>query len=212
MSCRYDSAPVKGTVKASVIHYKVNYLDDKAGSIPTAVLPGRMTVVFADHYALTRIDGFLGQFSLNYIGNLRNRSVITMVKIFDKKFVHYGKYGELPVCLEPIESIKIKEKERGISFAGFLCKKLLITSDNQNDFYVLSTDQIKVKNPNATTPYKDINDVLLMFNTSLSLLNMQLVAEKYEEKEVPWEMFHVPVDYSKLSRKEIELVIEKLFK
>ena len=135
-----------------------------------------------------------------------------MVKIFDNKFVHFGRSGELPVCLKPLEYPEIKEKERNISFAGFICRKLLITSANQNDFYVLCTDQIDVKHPNATTPYKDIDEVLIMFNTRLSLLNMQLIAEKYEERDVAWEMFHVPVDYRKVSRADLEMVIEELFK
>jgi hypothetical protein len=211
MGCRFDNIPVDGNIKARIIQYKVNYLDDKAGNIPTSVLPGRMTVIFADHYALTRIDGFLGQFSLNYIANLRNHTVITMFKIFDKKLVHFGKAGDLPICLKPIESIEIKEKENNISFAGFQCKKLIVSSANQNDFYVICTDQIDVKNPNATTPYKDIDEVLLMFNTRLSLLSMQLIAEKYEEKEVPWNMFHVPDDYRKVSRADLEMVIQTLF-
>jgi hypothetical protein len=211
-SCKSDKIPEKGQVKAHVLEYKVKYLEKKAGSIPTSILPGKMTVVFADRYALNRIDGFLGQFSLSFIANLKNRSVVTLVKIFDKKYVYFGKTDELPVGIASIDSIKIVEGEKEVELAGFKCRKFVITSSNHQDITVLTTDQIKVKNPNITTPYKDIKEVLLMFTTSLSILEMQCTVAKYEEKEVTWDIFRVPTDYQRISRENIEQVIKELFK
>ena len=210
--CNSNKIPTEGNVKAHVIDYKVQYLNSKAGSIPTSILPGIMTVAFADHYALNRIDGFLGQFSLRFIANLKTRKVTTLVKIFDKKFVYYGNAGELPVCMAPLDSLNINEESETIEFAGFKCKKLLVSSSNYNDFNIFCTDQIDVKNPNNTTPFKAVNEVLLMFNTRLSLLEMQMKAIKYEEKEVPWEIFRVPEDYVKISRLDMEQLINELFK
>jgi hypothetical protein len=205
-SCHWNKIP------AHVIEYKVTYLEDKAGSIPTYILPGKMTVVFADHYALNRIEGFLGQFSLSFIANLRNRTVVNLVKIFDKKYVYYGMVDELPVCIAPIDSMKIVEEGKNIEFAGYSCRKLLITSSNHPVINVLCTDRIKVKNPNITTPYREINEVLLMFNTRLSVLEMKFTASKYEEKEVPREIFRVPDDYQSISKENLEQVIKELFK
>ena len=210
--CNSNKIPTKGNVKAHVIDYKVQYLNTKAGSIPTSILPGIMTVIFADHFALNRIDGFLGQFSLRFIANLKTRKVTSMVKIFDKKFVYYGIAGELPVCMIPFDSLNINEESGTVDFAGFKCKKLLVSSSNYNDFNIFFTDQIDVKNPNNTTPFKNINGVLLMFNTRLSLLEMQMKAIKYEDREVPWEIFNVPDDYVKISRLDMEQLINELFK
>jgi len=211
-NCTCNRIPKEGQVKAHVIEYKVSYLEDKAGSIPTSILPGKMTVVFANHYALNRIDGFLGQFSLSFIANLNTRTVINLVKIFDKKYVYYGSRDELPVCISEMDSINIVEEGKNIEFAGFNCRKLLVTSSNYSDINILCTDQIKVKSPNITTPYKDINEVLLMFNIRLSLLEMKLSASKYEEKEVPWDIFQVPDGYEKISKANIEQVVKELFK
>jgi hypothetical protein len=205
-SCNWNKIP------AHVIEYKVTYLNDKAGSIPTSILPGKMTVVFSDHYALNRIDGFLGQFSLSFIADLKNKTVINLVKIFDKKYVYYGKVDELPVCIAPIDSMKIVEEGKNIELAGFNCRKLLITSSNHADIEVLCTNLINVKNPNITTPYREINEVLLMFDTRLSVLEMKFTARKYEEKDVPRNIFKVPKDYKELSKENIEKVIKELFK
>jgi hypothetical protein len=209
--CKSNALP-EGDVSAKVIEYKVNYLSDKAGAIPTKMLPGKMTVIFADHYALNRIEGFFGQFSLVYIANLKNESVITMLKIFDKKYVCYGKKGELPCGFKSPKNILIKETGNNRDLLGLSCKELKISSDENPTFYALCTDKIDVKDPNITTPYKEINEVLLEFNTQLSLLEMNLTAISFQEKTISWNIFKVSEEYKERPKEFMENTISELFK
>jgi hypothetical protein len=210
-SCKNNTIP-KGEVSAKVIEYKVTYLTEKAGNIPTKMLPGKMTVIFAGHYALNKIEGFFGQFSLVYIGNLKNESVITMLKLFDKKYVYFGKEGELPIGFSQLENLVIKETGNTKEILGYKCKELAISSDKMPDFYILSTDQVKIKNPNITTPYKEITELLLEFNTELSFLGMKLTANSVQDKIIPWDAFRVPADYKEKPREFIDKTIQELFK
>lgn len=209
--CKSNTIP-EGNVSAKVIEYKVNYLSEKAGAIPTKMLPGKMTVIFAGHYALNKIEGFFGQFSLVYIGNLKNESVITMLKLFDKKYVCYGKKGELPCGLKSIKNMSIKETGKNRDLLGLPCKELLISADDNPSFYALCTDKIDIKNPNITTPYKDIDEVLLEFNTSLSLLDMNLTATSVQDKTISWDIFRVSDGYKERPKEFIENTISELFK
>jgi hypothetical protein len=209
--CKNTTIP-KGEVSAKIIEYKVTYLTEKAGNIPTKMLPGKMTVIFAGHYALNKIEGFFGQFSLIYIGDLKNESVITMLKLFDKKYVYYGKEGELPVGFSELKNLVIKETGNTKEILGYNCKELLISSDNMPDFYALSTDQIKVKNPNITTPYKKVTELLLDFNTELRFLGMKLTANSVQDKIILWDAFRVPGDYKEKPREFIDKTIMELFK
>ena len=210
-ACKNKGIP-EGVVSAKVIEYKVNYLSEKAGAIPTKMLPGKMTVIFADHYALNKIEGFFGQFSLVYIGNLKNESVITMLKLFDKKYVCYGKKGELPCGFRNLKNLSVKETGNIRDLLGMPCKELQISSDENHPFYALSTDKIGIKNPNITTPYKEIKDVLLEFNTHLSLLDMKLTAISVQEKTISWDIFHVSEEYKERPREFMENTISELFK
>jgi len=209
--CKTNTIP-EGEVKATVIEYKVTYLAEKAGKIPTKMLPGKMTVIFAGHYALNKIEGFFGQFSLIYVGNLKNETVITMLKLFDKKFVYYGKKGELPCGLNDPGELKITETGHTAEMHGLICKQLQIVSISDSINYAMCTDAIKIRNPNITTPYKEINEVLLEFNTQLSLLDMKLSATSLEEKTVSWDLFRVSGDYEEKSREFMENTINELFK
>jgi hypothetical protein len=209
--CKNSTIP-KGEVTATVIEYKVTYLTEKAGNIPTKMLPGKMTVIFAGRYALNRIEGFFGQFSLVYIGNLKNESVITMLKLFDKRYVYYGKKGDLPCGFNELKNLSIKETGTNKDLLGIHCKELLISTDEKPPFYALCSSDIDIKNPNITTPFKEINEVLLEFNTQLSLLDMKLTATSVKDKTISWDLFRVPVDYKEKSKEFMENTIRELFK
>ncbi len=176
------------------------------------MLPGKMTVIFAGHYALNKIEGFFGQFSLIYIGNLKNESVITMLKLFDKKYVYYGKRGELPCGF--IDPGKLTVSETGITrnILGFNCKELSVQSEQDSAFSIFCTEDIRLKKPNVTTPYKQIDEVLLEFNTQLSLLNMKLTANNVQEKTISWDLFRVGEEYKERPRDFMEKTIHELFK
>ena len=210
-ACNRNRIP-EGEVTASVIDYKVTYLTEKAGKIPTKMLPGKMTVIFAGHYALNRIEGFFGQFSLIYIGNLKNESVITMLKLFDKKYVYYGKKGELPCGFVNPGKLSITETGKKMELLGLSCKELLISSEEDSTFYALTTNDLKIKNPNITTPYRDIKEVLLEFRTQLSLLQMQLTASNVKRVDVSWDLFKVSDEYQERPKEFIDNTIQELFK
>lgn len=210
-ACTHQKVP-KGDTKATVIEYKVNYLTEKAGKIPTKMLPSKMTVVFAGHYAMNRIEGFFGQFSLIYIGNLKTESVTTLLKLFDKKYVYYGVKGELPCGFIDPGPLEIRKTGNSREISGFFCNELEIKASGQPDILVYSTDRIKIKNPNVTTPYKEINEVLLQFNTQLSLLEMNLTASSVQEMTVSWDIFRVTEDYKEREREFMENTINELFK
>ncbi len=199
-------------IDVKLIEYKVNYIDDRAGSIPTNILPGKMTLIFHDHKALTNIEGFLGQFSLSYLADLKNRKVITMLKLFDKNYYHEGKAGELPVGVPALENIEIEETKDSAVILDFLCRKYVLHSNNLNSREIWSTEEIDIKNPNITTFYREIPGVLLQFYSQLSVLKMLLTIERYQEKTISSEIMMVPDHYKEISKVAMEKTLIELFK
>jgi hypothetical protein len=202
----------EGNVDAYVLEYKVTYLTDKAGSITTKLLPSKMTVVFADHYVLNRIEGFFGQFSLIYVGNLKNESVTTMLKVFDKKYVYYGTKGELPCGFSEMNNLDISLTGNQMQIAGHDCRQYSIKMEGDSTFTVYGTSDLGIKKPNVITPLKEINDVLLEFDTSLSLLRMKLTATRIDKINISWDLFRVPEDYEEKTKAFVENTIDQLFK
>ncbi len=201
-----------GEVKAYTINYRVTYLDDKAGSIPTRILPDHMTLVFANQFALNSIEGFFGQFSLSYLADLRKKRVTTLIKLFDKKYYYQGSPGEIPCGIDPMKGMFLKPADGKKTIAGYTCDEYILSRPGKNDLPVYSTREIRVKSPNITTPYREHNQVLLQFYTRLSVMDMILTADSCTAGIVKTGMFTVPGDYEPVSRTMMENVLNELFK
>lgn len=211
-SCNRSNLPSEGTVNAKVIEYKINYLEDKAGSIPTSILPGRMTLIFADNFALNRIDGFLGQFSLSYVADLKKKSVTTYLRLFDKKYYYIGQPGELPCGIEPLDNIQITPTGQKKEIAGYIANEIIVRTDDNKEIILYTASLDHIKNPNITTPYSEIKEVLLEFFTRLSVLDMRISASRLYNKEVDWLLFNIPEDYVQISKAEMEKAMHELFR
>ncbi len=199
-------------VKADVIEYRVEYTHEKAGSVPTRILPDHMTVIFAPPYALNTIKGFFGQFSLSYLADLKKKKVTTLLKLFDGKYVYEGKAGELPCGIDPMKGMALRAGQGEKMIAGYHCTEYLLSIPGKEDIPVYSTDEIKVKSPNITTPYRNHSHVLLQFYTRLSVLDMMLVADSCTVMNVPGKMFSIPEGYKNVSREKMEKILDELFK
>jgi hypothetical protein len=210
ISC-HPSKKIKD-IDAKIIKYRVEYVDEKAGSIPTKILPSQMTLIFADHYALNTIEGFFGQFSLTYIANRKKKTVTTLLKIFDKKYYYIGEAGELPCGIDPMTGCTFSDGKSEDEFAGFKGHEKIIKQEGKPDISIYTTDEIKIKNPNNTTPYKDVNEVLLVFYSKLSVMGMILIADEYSEEVLSSKIFQIPEGYKAVSRARMEKTIEELFK
>jgi hypothetical protein len=199
-------------VEARIIKYKIEYLADNVGGIPTSILPHKMDLIFADQFAMNTIEGFMGQFSLSYVADLDEKTVITFLKIFDHKYFYRGKAGELPAGIDPMPGLDIIKGSGKTIIAGFEANELILKRPGKKDFSIYSTDEIDIESPNITTPYKEQDEVLLKFYTVLSKMEMVLTAEKYSEEEISTDIFFIPEGYKKVSRETMEKAINELFK
>lgn len=199
-------------VGAEIIEYKVEYMEKVAGSVPTNILPRKMTLVFADDKAMNNIEGFFGQFSLTYIADLKDRTVTSLLKVFDKKYYHEGKEDEPPVGIALMNGMELVKTENHEEMINFNAEQYILHLPNGHSYDIWGTTDIKIKDPNINTPYKDLDHVLLQFYTELSVLKMLVKAQKHESRALSYEIFTVPDDYEEISRENMNKILEELFK
>lgn len=199
-------------IDAKVIVYRVEYIEEEAGSIPTNILPRKMTLVFADNKAMNNIEGFLGQFSLTYIADLKKRSVTTLLKIFDNHYYYQGSVDELPAGIDGLEGMELEKTGDTKTMMNMVAEKYILHLPGDQKKEIWGTSEIQIKDPNITTPYRELEKVLLQFYTELSVLKMLVKAEKYEEREISTSLFDIPQDYERISRLTMEKTLAELFK
>ena len=92
------------------------------------------------------------------------------------------------------------------------CKEYEFILPEHEKVLVYGTNEIDFSSPNKTTPYSEIEEVLLQFYTKLDVLEMFLTAEDYVEEILSTNVFAVPDGYKEVSRVKMENTITSLFK
>ncbi len=207
--CR-RSIKLPETVKAHYVKYRVEYLEEKAGDIPTRILPAHMDTYYTRYYVLTRIEGFFNQFSLIQIANLRHKKVTTLLNFFGNKVYYCGENGELPASI--IEPASLDYRFTGeTSVIGGLNSERIEVNTGEEQFSIYCTRDFSVRRPNITTPYHSIDYPLSEFRIQLGLLKMHLICAEFETKTIESEIFTIPEDYRRVSRRAMEEIINSLF-
>jgi hypothetical protein len=204
------SAELPDSLTAHHIKYKIEYLDDRAGDIPTKILPGQMDAYYTDYFVLSRIEGFLEQFTLTQIADLKRERVTTMLRFFDSRFYYEGKNGELPVAI--IEPDKMDCTLTGeTTLIGGLHSERVEVDTGEEQYNIYLTKDFEVRRPNITTPYRCIDYPLSEFRVQLSLLKMHLSCKEFETKTIDSNLFEVPPEYRLVSKQDMEHIINSLF-
>jgi energy-coupling factor transporter ATP-binding protein EcfA2 len=98
----------------------------------------------------------------------------------------------------------IEDKKLSRSLQKTLSKMMLDT------LAVFYTNEIPIPNPNRTTPYHDIDGVLMEFYLQLPSLKMKLTANAVYNKKIAASGFVKSSGYKEVSRAYLETVLYKL--
>ncbi|MFH0758803.1 MAG: hypothetical protein V2B15_16055 [Bacteroidota bacterium] len=198
------------TIDANYIEYEIEYLEDRAGDIPTKILPGTMDAYYTKYYVLTRINGFFNQFTLTQISDLKRKRVTTLLNFFGNKVCYAGEPGELPAGIVEPALMKIHLTGETSVIGGLNSEKLDVETDQEN-YSIYFTKDFSVRRPNISTPYRMVDDPLTDFRIQLSLLKMHLSCSSMEFKAVESKIFTIPKEYKAVNRATMEEIINSLF-
>lgn len=207
--CR-QGANLPDVVDAHYVKYQIDYLDERAGNVPTRILPDNMDVFYTNYFVFTRIEGFLDQFSLVQIADLRRKRITTLFNFFGDKVYCEGKNGEPPAAVVEFEKMECYFTGETAVIGGLNSERVEVdTGGEQYSIYV--TRDFDTRLPNIGTPYQSIDYPLSEFRIQLSALKMSLSCSEFEQRSVESDIFTVPADYTEVTRSEMEMIINSLF-
>ncbi len=192
------------------ISYDVTYISNRT-NMPTNLLPRKIILRFKGNKNITTIEGFMGMFALSNISDFSKNRNITLLKVMDKKLYYIGERNEFPFFFDNMSDIKIDFTNDTLTIAGFNCKKAIIYfTDENKSFELFYTTDIPIEEPNRLTPYKDIEGVLMAFNIDLNKIEMRVTATQFKPQQINDDIFEIPENYIKISKKKMSSIINKL--
>jgi hypothetical protein len=191
------------------IHYNINYFGDLA--IPKEVLPQNLILSFKKDKILFEISG-IGNSGIINLSNPEKGIYDTYFSFFTRRYFYSAEQGELSPGFEPMKDMVLKKTSKTSVICGFNCKnaEVVFPSDMNKIYNIWYTNEIKAKNPNAATPFYQIDGVLLEFFFLIGPTELHFNAETVYKKEIPDMTFERRDDFVKVSKEDISSFINKM--
>jgi GLPGLI family protein len=205
--CKLDNKSEEG-----IIIYDIAYQQEEAmNPIAASVMPSKMELKFRKNDYKITIEGFMGLFSLSNIYNVKSNRNITLLKFWDKKYKYVGMPGESSVLFGDRRNLHIQYCHDTKVIAGLLCHKAMVKDNTRNNKWnIFYTNQIKIKNPNQTTPYELLKGVLMDFQLTYHHLNMKLVTKQVQILPQDPSVFDIPDSYKSINRESMDRILTNL--
>ncbi len=192
------------------IHYNIEYTGNIG--LPRELMPRNLIVSFKDDKILFDISGPIGNSGILNLSNPEEGIYDTYISLLTWHYYYSAQPGEIHPGFEAMTGLQIKKTQKTSVICGFNCKNAEVTVPSRNDrvYQVWYTDEIDVKNPNASTPFAEIDGVLMNFFFIMGPAELHFEAETVYKKEIPDITFERRTKYSRVSKEEITNFINKM--
>jgi hypothetical protein len=192
------------------IHYSIDY-SGNMGSFKE-IMPKTLIVSFKDNKILFDISAPIGNSGILNLSNPEEGIYDTYISLFTWRYYYAAKQGENPPGFEKMKGMNVRKTFKTTQICGFNCKGAEVTFPNNPDkvYEIWYTNEIDIKNPNITTPFSEIDGVLMSFFFFMGDAEMFFNAETVYRKEIPDKTFERKEKYQRISREEIETFMDKL--
>jgi hypothetical protein len=200
------SCLIKGSkyIDQGEIHYNIDY-SGTFGSMPKEVLPKNLIVSFKDDKILFEMLSPIGNSGILNLSNPKKDIYDTYFSLFTIKYYYAAKQGEMYPGFEAMAGMEINKTEKTAVICGFNCKNAEATfpSDRNKIFDIWYTNEISVKNPNASSPFNEIDGVLMSFFFMIGHSELSFNAENVYKKDIPDLTFERREKFKRVSREDI---------
>ena len=193
------------------IHYNIDYIGN-VGGMPLEVLPKNLIVSFKLDKILFEMVSPFGNSGIINLSNPDKGFYDTYFSVFTTKYYYAAEPGELYPGFEAMEGMEIRKTSKTSVICGFNCKNAEVTFpfDREKIFDIWYTNEINIKNSNASSPFNKIDGVLMSFFFYIGHSELRFNAETVYKKEIPDETFERREKFVRVSREDIIKFINKM--
>ena len=190
------------------IHYTIEY-SGSTGSFAKDLMPNNLVVSFKNDKILFEILAPIGNSGIINLVNPDLKLYDTYINMLGQKYFYPGKPGELHPGFESMAGIELEKTDKTTVMCGYNCKNAEVTfaSDRSKKYYIWYTDEIKVKNSNMSTPFSQIDGVLMSFFFIMGKTELRFQAESVYKKEIPDNFFERRPKFKPVSREDMDKII-----
>ncbi|MGB8491435.1 MAG: hypothetical protein WCE64_10280 [Bacteroidales bacterium] len=193
------------------IDYDVQYTGHVT-LLPRELMPRNLIFSFKDNKTLYELVSPFGNSGIINLNNPEKGIHDSYLSMFTIRYYYPSKPGEMFPGFEAMQGMEIRRTLKTTEIIGFKCKNAEVTfpSDRSKIYNIWYTNEIPVKDPNASTPFSEIDGVLLRFFFFIGESEFQFRAENIYHKEIPDKLFERRQKFQRVSKADINKFINKM--
>jgi hypothetical protein len=197
-------------IKEGEINYSIQYYGSM-GSFKD-IMPKTLIVSFKDDKILFDISAPIGNSGIMNLSNPEEGIFDTYISLLSWRYYYPAKPGETQPGFDAMKGMNIRKTSKTTQICGFNCKNAEVTLPGYPEtiYQVWYTNEIKIKDPNISNPFAEIDGVLMSFFFFMGDAEMHFTAETVFRKDIPDKLFERKQKYQRISREEINKFINKL--
>jgi hypothetical protein len=205
------SSPGGKSIHQGEIHYDVQY-EGHVTLMPKDLMPKNLVVLFKDDNIVYELVSPFGNSGIINLSNPSKDIYDTYLSLFTIRYFYPSKPGELYPGFEAMHGMEVTKTAKSAVLCGFNCKNAEVTFpfDRSKIYNIWYTDEIPVRNPNASTPFNQIDGVLLSFFFFIGRSEFHFEAQNVYRKDIPDETFDRKAKFKQVSKNDINKFINKM--
>lgn len=193
------------------IYYSIQYIKTQ-GTMSVDLKPKTLIVTFKGDKILFEILSPVGSQGIVNIINPEKSVYDTYVNIFGTKLYYSGSPEEIHPGFGSMDGVILRNTSKTSEICNYNCHhaEAVFPSDSGNVYDIWYTDEINVKNSNTSTPFKEINGVLMSFYYIMGGTVMKFEAEAVYKKEISEKVFERKTKYKLITKKDMDKIISDI--
>lgn len=191
------------------IHYKIDYAGNLG--VPLEFLPKTLRFAFSKEKTLYEMIG-VGNSGIANIDNPEQGIYDTYFSFFLKRYYYTREPGEQFPGLESMQGLQVKKTSKTSVICGYNCKNAEVRIPSHDNIVreIWYTEEIRLRNPNSSTPFSQIDGVLMNFFFLMGPAELHFNAESVYNKKVPDEEFLRRGNFIKVTKESIDGFIRQM--
>ncbi|MGQ9620420.1 MAG: hypothetical protein ACUVTX_05480 [Bacteroidales bacterium] len=193
------------------VHYSIEYLKNQ-GSIAVEFKPRTLIVSFKNDKILFEILSPLGNQGIINIVNPEKGIYDTYVNMLGTRFYYSGSPDEMHPGFSSMNGVVLNKTSRTTVICGFTCHhaEAMFSAVPGKVYDIWYTDEIKVRSSNSSTPFSELNGVLMSFYYIMGGSEMKFEAEAVYKKKISEKIFERKPKYKLISKTDMDKIISDI--
>jgi hypothetical protein len=178
------------------IIYDVVFESEQLNPMIKALLPSEITTYFNNNKTCTVISMKMKMMETRLISDSKTFHYTTLVSAMGKKVAMV--MDKEQVQKNYIDRVDLQVRKTGEikEIAGIKCFQAIVTDSTENTYPVYYTDAVSITNPNWSSPFRDIEGVMMEYTISFGNMTMKLKAKEIVAVKSDSSLFEIPSDYT----------------